>query len=138
MNTFKVGDIVELDKTHRDYSAHSKIPALMGNLKITDIYPSHGWVYFDGTWDNSDGGGWFPERFRLVEQVHQVEVAVDTEPPQSMTKPMKKSHAWVTIEKSSGKVTSMRTTRKAIRFQQKLNRKLDKGTVIRKITYEIV
>jgi len=128
MNKFKIGDIVELDEKHTDYFDHNNIPALKGHLRITDVCLDGGVLYFDGTRYNSDGGGWFPERFKLVEAAKQ------PKPPKTIKKP----HAWVTIEKSSGKVTSMRITRKAIRFQQKLNRKLDKGTVIRKITYDVV
>jgi len=125
MNKFKVGDIVELDEKHNDFGFASSISGLQGHLKITDICSQNGFLYFDGTLYNSYFGGWYSERFKLVEAAEQ-------------PKPIKKPHAWVTIEKSSGKVTSMRITRKAIRFQQKLNRKLDKGTVIRKITYDVV
>lgn len=128
MNNFKIGDIVELDKKHNDFEFASSIPGLQGHLEITDICSQDGFIYFDGTRYNSDVGGWFPERFKLVEAAKQT----------NTPKPIKKPHAWVTIEKSSGKVTSMRITRKAIRFQQKLNRKLNKGTVIRKITYDVV
>jgi len=119
MTKFKIGDIVKLDKKHHDFDFASSLSGLQGELLVTDV--SLNLIYVNNDWSR----GWSFARFKLVEAAEQ-------------PKPIKKPHAWVTIEKSSGKVTAMRTTRKAIRFQQKLNRKLDKGTVIRKITYEIV
>lgn len=122
MNKFKVGDIVEVDWADPNNFNLKGNKYFQGTMKVDSTDSVYLYFTHQGT---GRGCSAYKTRFRLLQSAKE-------------PKPAKKPHAWVTIEKSSGKVTSMRITRKAIRFQQKLNRKLDKGTVIRKITYEVV